>query len=45
MTSAPTALGDIVVVDACGDMTSGIFGEMMMTWAPPQFVTMARAQT
>ena len=26
------AEGDVVVVDARGDMTSGIFGDMMMTY-------------
>src|SRR5262250_2025167 len=27
-----TRPGDVVVVDARGDMTSGVFGEMMMTY-------------
>lgn len=27
-----TQPGDLIVVDACGDMASGVFGEMMMTY-------------
>ncbi|QQA43520.1 ribonuclease activity regulator RraA [Pelagovum pacificum] len=28
----PAEAGDMIVVDACGDMSSGIFGEMMLTF-------------
>ena len=28
----PTQPGDVVVVDARGDLASGIFGEMMLTF-------------